>query len=125
MTATGWPFGFTSSARADRAPGHRVDAEELEVASRDQLSFGRWFDAAVDADVESGGAVGGHVDEHRIRGAQALEFRILEPAGASVGLLGKHQLQPGRIIDRQHAEQDRVDEAEDRGVGADAERQRR
>ena len=31
---------------ANGAPGHRVDAEELEVASRDQLSIGGWFDAA-------------------------------------------------------------------------------
>ncbi len=107
----------------DGPAGDGVDAQQREVTARDQLSIGCGFDASIDADIEPRGSEGCDVCEHGVRVSNATVLLVLEPAAVSVCLAWHEKLQSGRIFDRQHPEQHRIDEAEDRRVGTDTERE--
>ena len=66
--------------------------------------------------------VGGDVIDRARLGVPVEDIQV----GAIVGLVADRRLdrdQPGRVRKRQRLQQHAVDDAEDRGIGADAERQ--
>ena len=106
----------------ERAPEERGNAERFEVAGRDPSCAHALRLAEA-----------GEVQGHPRRGGQALEDRLPIPpvevigsrhVGAPFAESLPYPHQPVGIAERQGPEQHAIDEAEDRGVGADSKRQR-
>ena len=119
MTATGCAPGVWSSLAREQPPAGRLDAEHVEeVAGDDEAAH----ELRRVAGVKAGGdaAPARQRLERRRMVAQRLVLRIGEdPAGPPV-----HVDEALAVRHRQALEERGVDQAEHRGVGADAERQR-
>lgn len=87
------------------------------------MTLGGWLDAAVDADVEACDRVGGDVGEHGVGRLQPAKVAVAV-AERAIGLVAHDKMQLLGLGDGKRAEQDRVDQRVDGGVGADPKRQR-
>ena len=113
--------------RVEHAAGGRRDAEHREVVARDHLDVD-----ALGLVVDGDRRIGQPAREDFAKGLGPLLILLVDRVGVHprahvaaavrARLVEHHQLV--RVLDRQLAEQDLVDQREDRGVGADAKRER-
>ena len=114
----------------DEPPGRRRDAEHVEESARDEEAARGTHLAAV-REVERGAAPGGDVGESLLLAADLLEDRVVERivggGAVAAGAVHVDDADAGELPrprDRQRSQPHRVDDLEDRGRGADAERER-
>ena len=114
----------------DEPPGRRRDAEHVKERARDEEATRGTHLAAV-REVERGAAPGGDVREALLLAADLLEDRVVERivggSAVAAGAVHVDDADAGELPrprDRQRSQPHRVDDLEDRGGGADAERER-
>ncbi len=98
------------------------DAEHGVIVAADELTAGR-FDAVAGCHPERGARVAGRAGEQVGSSADALVVRIVRRRGGPLGAV-RDENQFVRIVHRHRPQHDRFEQAEDRGVRADAERER-
>ena len=106
-----------------RAASLRLNAEDLEVAGRDPRPT-KLHRIAAPRERRRAAALGGHEVEDGVIRLPVEEIQRGDAVAVAAGRLLEDTDDPIGIRVRQRLEQDAVNEAEDRGVGADAERQR-
>jgi hypothetical protein len=107
--------------RAEAAAQLETDVHEVEVIARDDLDrlLARVSGAGLDVDLAEGH--GRQVDERRVAGAQIFEVEVRDRQVAGIALVDlEDRDQRLGIGDGHRAQQDRVDERENRRVRADA-----
>ncbi len=136
MTARGFAPSYLVFSRSKDTAHDRADAQHLEEIPGDQLGAHAdgWRGTIGDGEeIQFVNLIlgGQHAGKDRVVGAQFLKLGVGEAlAGAALG--GVHgsarfggigeQYQAGGVLDRQQAQHDGVDQAEDGSVGADAQR---
>ena len=112
--------GHAIVLRRERASERRSHAEHLEIVARDEQAPGS-SGVVVDLEVHRREAQRSNARQHAVAIADVAVIRIR--AGGKPGR-ARDRHQALRPLDRERREEERIDDAEDRGVGADAERQR-
>ena len=107
----------------EQAANLRRDAERVEEAAADEEPL-RVARLAAGIQVEARVAVGADADQHLLVIADVLPLRVGQRGVGAAYALEAENHQPIRLVDRQRLEDQRVDQREDRDVGADAEGQR-
>ena len=113
----------TRFVRGEGPAGFRRDAENAEEAVAHRAPLGKARLAAAE-DRRRIAAVGRHRVEARRSVAPVDEVRMRYARGAAARVALAERDDAGGLAVRQRPQQHAVDDAEDRGVGADAERQR-
>ena len=111
---------FSREAAADR----RLRAQHGEVAAGGDLQQDLFGGVAV-APVHLREGERRHLGEHLVLRAQILVVQVRQREVARIARVGhEHGRETAGLLDGNRPEQDRVDQAEDSGVGADAKRKR-
>ena len=113
------------------APEHRIHAEHLKIVARHQFTS-HTFGLTVSGHAEGKRITGNHAGKDLISITQVLIHRIgkcaaLQPIAPGVSSSCSRRAQNHQFLrmgDRQQPQKNLVSEGEDRGVGADAKRQR-
>lgn len=101
----------------------RLHAQQVEKAAADEQAIRR-ANLAARVEVETRVAVGAGADQHVLMVPQVFPLRVGDRRVRSTRALVAENHELLRRMDRQLLEHQRVDQREDRHVGADAERQR-
>ena len=116
--------GLVVFFRQERTAHRGLSAEDREIVAAHHL-HGNLLGLGAGAPVHLGEGEARHLREHLVLVAQILVVEVRERQIAGIALVGHEDRgQPIRFVHGNRLEQRRVHEAEDRGVGADAERQR-
>ena len=107
----------------EETPDVRRYAERVEEPPADEEAL-RVARLAAGVQVEARVAVGADADQHRLVIADVLPLRIGQRGVRAANALEPQDHQPIGLVHRQRLEDQRVDQREDRDIGADAQRQR-
>src|SRR5262245_8001445 len=110
--------------RRNRPAQRRIYAQHLIIAPAHELPIERWFRLPIHTHGQSQRMVGKHAGEHPVVIPELLVSDVGEAVAASKAADVTEQDESLRIIDRQRFQQHGVNQAEDRRVGSDAQRQR-
>ena len=110
------PVWYPIVVGTDHPTGRRGDPQQPEVVAGHELAVGGRLESPVDADVERRARIGGDSGQDGVVLGQRPVLLIPVARTDAKERLG--------ALDRQHPPDDRIDEAENRGVGADAESER-
>ena len=128
MTAIGWPPGVLSSSGVKTRPEGRANAEHRKVSSGDEFAV-HALSLSVGADAQRGFPAAEHSAKDLVVIAEILVHGIGDLVAAIVAAVvlpaapQQHKLL--RILDREQAQEELVDQRENSGIGADAQGQRK